>query len=183
LNIGLDFDGVYANSHILKPIVANKRFGVDIPAENFRRKLVVESGLLTLEQYILVGREAMVGLHPIPLVDGATMYVKTLLAEKHSIRFITSRTEEFLEAAKKILCENGISLPIQGIGYGLSKTDACQSLDLYVDDDLEKLLPLSGKVEHLLFFSWPWNLYEKEPKEIQRVSSWWEIYNYIWDEI
>lgn len=179
MNIGLDFDGVIANSHPLKVIIAKKRFGVNILPEHFRRELVIERGLLTREQYRAVGVEAMDGSHLLPPVHESLMYLPVLLREKHSIRIITSRTEKMLDIAKNWLAEEKIILPIQGTGYGLSKITACKGLDLYVDDDLEKLLSLIDKVKHLLFFSWPWNAHEKEPKGIERVSSWWEIYNYI----
>ena len=179
LNIGLDFDGVYVNTHVVKVDVAKEKFGVVVSPENFRRDFIVKNGILALDEYVLVGREAMNGSHPIPLVADSSLYLEILMREKHSIRFITSRTEELLETAKAILRENRFDLLIQGTGYGLSKVTACEGLDLYVDDDLEKLLPLVGKVRHLLLFSWPWNAHEKEPKGIERISSWWEIYNYI----
>lgn len=184
MEIGLDFDGVIANSHPLKSIVAREKFGVDIPPEQFRRERVVEDSLLTREQYREVGRWAMDGSYPIPPVPDVLLYLPFLLHNKHSVRIVTSRTEGMLEFAKKWLAGYRIpELPIFGTGYGLPKTEACKGLDVYVDDDLEKLLPLMGLVPNLLFFSWPWNRHEEEPAGIVRVSSWWELYNHIWNEI
>jgi len=178
LNLGFDFDGVLANSHPLKAVVAKEKFGVDIPPELFRRERVIAQGLLTREQYFDVGIEAMGGKHEIPPVEKAIPYMKSLM-EIHSVRIVTSRTGGMLDVASSWLYGHGITdVNIQGTGYGLSKTSACEGLDLYVDDDLEKLLPLIGIVPHLLFFSWPWNMHEKDSQVI-RVVSWREILEYI----
>jgi hypothetical protein len=184
MKIGLDFDGVIANSHPLKAVVAKEKFGVDIPIEQFRKKVVVGTRLLTAEQYREVGIMAMNGSYPIPPVPDALLYLPLLLRDKHSVSIVTSRTEEMLESAKRWFAEYKLpGLPFLGTGYGLPKTKACEGLDIYVDDDLEKLLPLVGHVPNLLFFSWPWNLHEKEPAGITRVSCWWELYNQIRYEI
>lgn len=184
MNIGLDFDGVIANTHPLKAIVAKERFGVNIPPENFARKNIVGKGILTLEQYIQVGQEVMGGIYLMPEVADALFYINLLAGEKHSLKVITSRTESMLDVANKWLYDHGLAcIPIVGVGYNIQKTKACKGLDLYIDDDLEKLLPLVGSVPHLLFFSWPWNISEKEPSGIIRVTSWWDIYNYVHYEI
>lgn len=184
MKIGLDFDGVIANSHPLKALAAKEKFGVEIPIEQFRKKVVVGTRLLTAEQYREVGVLAMNGSYPIPPVLDVLVYLPLLLRDRHLLSIITSRTKEALEFAKKWLAEYHLpDLPIQGVGYGLSKAKACEGLDVYIDDDLEKLLPLVGQVRNLLFFSWPWNLHEKQPVGITRVSSWYELYNHVRYEI
>jgi len=184
MKIDFDFDGVVVNSHPLKAIIAKERFGVDIPPEQFRREIVLAGGLLSREQYREVGRLAMNGSYPIPPVPEVFLYLSLLLNGKNLVRIVTSRTGEDLEFAKKWLAEHDLpDLPIIGTGYGLPKTEVCNESDVFVDDDLEKLLPLMGVIPNLLFFSWPWNAHEKEPDCIHRVSSWWDLYNHIWYDI
>jgi hypothetical protein len=55
--------------------------------------------------------------------------------------------------------------------------------EMYVYDDVDKLIPLIGTARHLLFFSESHNSRENCPRQIVSVSSWWEIYNYIRYEI
>ncbi len=179
MRIGSDFDGVIANTHMLKVWLAKEKMGIDVLPAEFRREKVVGRGLMTLEQYRTIGQGAMGGLYPIPEVEQATFYLHALAGHGYSIKLVTSRTGQMLEVAEMWLWEHCLNFPIAGTGYGLPKNKECEGLDVYVDDDLEKLIPLIGTVKHLLFFSWPWNLYEIEPKEITRVGSWWEIYNYI----
>lgn len=51
MKIGLDFDGVISNCGMLKQDGAKKLYGVDIPSGKFKKKFVIEKGLLTAEQY------------------------------------------------------------------------------------------------------------------------------------
>lgn len=184
MKIGLDFDGVIANSHQSKACIAKERFGVSIKLADFRKEIVVDRGLLTADQYREVGVLAMNGSHSIPVVEGAPLYIPLLLNDGHQLAVITSRTEEYLESGKVWMSENGFpDLAMTGVGYGLPKTQSCTGLDIYVDDDLEKLLPLIGVVRNLFLFSWPWNAHETEPREIIRISCWWELYNLIRYEV
>ncbi len=182
MNIGLDFDGVIFNSHPLKSMVAEKRFGIKIPPERYRREFVVGQDYMTGDAYRSVGEEAMGGTYPIPPVQESLVYIP-LLQAKHTVRVVTSRTGDMLSYAEQLLQEHGLTLPATGVGYRLSKESACRDLDVYVDDDLEKLIPLIGVVPNLFFFSWPWNIDEQEPEGIVRVQSWWELYNYIHYEV
>jgi hypothetical protein len=183
MNIGLDFDGVIANSHPVKSEVARDKYGVEIPPERLRREPVISAGLLTREQYIEMGAIAMGGSYEIPPVHEALMYIPALINHGYELRIITSRSDAMLDVAEKWLKRYAIAMPVCGVGYRVPKNQACQGLDVYVDDDLEKLLPLVGVVPHLLFFSWPWNAHEKEPAGITRVESWYDIYHHVRYEI
>lgn len=44
-------------------------------------------------------------------------------------------------------------------------------LDLYVDDDFDKLEPLVGVVPHLFLFSWGYNAHEEVGTIAKRVAS------------
>jgi len=184
LKIGLDFDGVIGNSHPLKPRLTKEMFGVEISERDFRREYVIGEGLLTPEQYKIIGHEVFRGKYSIPPVDDSLYYIELLKRHNHIIHVITSRSGDTLEPAKRFLATWGLEdVPLTGVGYGLSKKEACCGLHVYIDDDLEKLIPLVGVVPHLILFSRPENENEHEPGGITRLSSWWAIYDYIWNEV
>ncbi len=184
LNIGLDFDGVLGDSHPLKPQIAKALIGVEIPEKDFRKELVVGQGLLTKDQYATVGKEVFGGKYPVFPVKDACFYVRQLVRQGHQLKVITSRSDSTLLPALKCLAQWEMeALPVIGVGYGVSKLDACKDLHVYIDDDLTKLIPLLGEVPHLILFSRLENRHEREPAGIVRLDSWHEIYMYIWEEV
>lgn len=174
LEVGLDFDGVFANSHPVKALVAKEKFGVDIDPEFFRRENIIPLGILNEEQYKELGAISMGGTYPIPPVEGLLEHLPVLM-QIHMVRVVTSRSGGMLVAAQDWLKGHSLELPIRGVGYRVSKVDACKGLDVYVDDDLDKLVPMIGIVPNLFFFSWPWNKHEVAPNDIKRVWSWVEL--------
>ena len=179
MDIGLDFDGVIAYSEPLMSVVAKKRFNLDVPVGQFKRSTIVDTGILTLEEYRGVWKESISGAYPIEPVVDALKYIHMLLEEGHSIRVVTTRLQnDGLPEARTWMSQHGLSLSIEGVGYDIPKTEACRGLDLYVDDSMKKLLPLIDIVPRLLFFAWLWNIDDKHPRFVQ-VVSWNEIYRYI----
>jgi 5'(3')-deoxyribonucleotidase len=175
LNIGLDFDDVTGHTHKLKSAIAHARHGVTIPPERYRRKFVVDTGILTEEQFVGVAREIYSGKHPVDPVPGSITGIQELLAEGHTVRIVTMRSGDILAPAREWLENRGIFIPITGVSYGGSKAEACAGLDVFVDDDSKNLHDLVGVVPHLLFFVWEHNAHEKEPDGAIRVHSWQEI--------
>ena len=103
------------------------------------------------------------------------------LRKGHNLSIITSRRERGLELAARWLREQSLDIPIIGVGQGNSKTEAAQTqgLNLFVDDSLDKLIPLIGIVPNLFLFSWEYNAHEQIPEEIKRVFSWEDLYKII----
>lgn len=180
MKIGIDFDDVLAHSHLLKPMVARALFGLNIQPDSFQKDLILSRGLLTEEQYRIVGKEVFSGKYPITPVPDALVYIPVLIREGHLVRVITSRSsdQENLKPAKDWLKQHGLDLSVTGVGYGSSKAKACQGLDMFVDDDLEKLESVVGVVPHLLLFSWPHKTFAV-PKGVTQVRSWVEVYQYV----
>ncbi len=182
LHIGLDFDGVLSDCGKLKSEAAKRFFGVDIPSEKFKKELVVGTGLLTLEQYrelqqiVYATRE--VGLKAEP-VEGMLIHLPRLLEEGHRVRIVTSRSGPQLEIAQEWALKRGLIVDFIGMGYGKSKAGAAAGMDLYVDDDLDKLEPLVGVVPHRYLFSWGYNRHLDETGVASRVASWQELYDRI----
>ncbi|MDQ5949480.1 MAG: hypothetical protein QG589_606 [Patescibacteria group bacterium] len=181
MKIGFDFDGVWADTHVLKPIVAKKLFGVDIVGP-FSRENVVGK-YLTLEQYDETKHQVYYGNYPIEPIKDAPFYTTLLEQDEHELKVITSRSGSLLPVVHAMFAEHGLLIEAVGVGYKVSKIEACRGLDVFIDDDLDKLVPLIGMVPHLLLFSQPENRHEREPEAVTRVDSWYDVYQYIRYEI
>lgn len=160
MKIGIDFDGVISDCGDLKSVVAEKLYGIKVPSARFKKELILADGILTLEQYrqlqkLIYGtREYGFLMKP---VEGALKYIALLTANGHSVVVITSRQNKELEVAREWCEKIGLSIKFIGVGYGNPKTDAARGLDVFVDDDLDKLEPLEGIVPHLFLFRWGYN--------------------------
>lgn len=182
MKIGLDFDGVISNCGKLKSDGAKKLYEVDIPPAKFKKGIVVGEKLLTAGQYrelqkIIYGtREFGFLMEP---VDGVLHYLPRLVADGHTVLTITSRGEVGLEIPKEWSTRQGLQLDFVGVGYNNSKAGAAAGLDVYVDDDLDKLEPLVGIVPHRFLFSWGYNAHVDVGTIANRVASWGELYRAI----
>ncbi|MBI2109478.1 MAG: hypothetical protein HYT93_04945 [Parcubacteria group bacterium] len=182
MNIGLDFDGVISDCAKLKSEGAKRLYGVDIPPEKFKKEIVLGEKYLTEEQYlelqqtIYETREVGFLMEP---VAGVLHFLPRLIAGGHTIRIITSRDGEKLNIAKEWSSRQGLELDFIGVGGGTSKAPAAAGLDLFVDDDLDKLEPLVGVVPHLFLFSWGYNTHLAEKNIARRIHSWEELHNII----
>ena len=182
MKIGLDFDGVISDCGRLKSDSAKKLYGVDIPPARFKKEIVVGEGHLTMEQYrhlqqIIYGtREVGLLMEP---VDDVPRFLPRLIADGHVVLVVTSRSEVKLEIAKEWSLRQGLQLDFIGVGYGNSKANAANGLDLFVDDDLDKLEPLIGIVPHRYLFSWGYNVHVDAGEVAKRIASWKELYRVI----
>lgn len=178
MHIGLDFDGVISDCGSLKCEAAKRLFGIHIPPSKFKKEIVIEEGLLTLEQYSEM-QNVIYGTHEygqlmVP-VAGVVDGLERLRNNGHTIRIITSRDGVHLEVAKAWMERHNISIDVTGVGYGVSKALAATGLDLYVDDDVDKLAPLVDIVPHRLLFSWDYNGHIDPSHVAVRVASWSEL--------
>jgi len=178
MRIGLDFDGVISDCGTLKCEAALRLYGLSIPMERFKKELVVGGGLLTMEQYLALQDDIYgkweIAQHAKP-VPGVLEAVPELLRRGHEVRIITSRSGVTLEVARNWAKLHGLTLDITGVGHGVSKAEAAAGLDVFVDDDLDKLEPLVGVVPHRFLFSWPYNGHIDEGATAKRVASWAEL--------
>lgn len=180
MKIGLDFDGVISDCGRLKCEGAKKLYGIDIPPERFKTELVVGNGILTLEQYrylqkqIYENRDMALAMLP---VDGVAEFVPRLQQEGYDLMVVTSRNEAGCEIAKEWIRKQNLMLKLVGVG-GEGKAGDCRGLDVYVDDDWDKLEPLLVVVPHLYLFSWGYNQLISIDDSL-RVHSWEELYEKI----
>jgi hypothetical protein len=183
MKIGLDFDGVVSDCGKLKSYGAKRLYGVDIPPEKFKKELVVDKGILTIEQYKNLQKQIYgtreIGLQMLP-VKGALEFVPKLQREGHDLMIVTSRGKLESEIALEWMGLKGLDLPFLGIGGGVSKANACNGLDVYIDDDLDKLEPLVNVVKNRFLFSHGYNLHvDVSLRVAKRVKSWEDFYNEI----
>ncbi len=182
MKIGLDFDGVISDCGKLKSDGAKMLYGVEIPPAKFKKEIVVGEKHLTTEQYLglqkIVYGTREVGFLMEP-VDGVLHYIPRLIADGHIILVVTSRGEVELEIAKEWSIHQGLQLDFVGVGYNNSKAEPATGLDLYVDDDLDKLEPLVSVVPHRFLFSWGYNTHITTGKVAKRIASWEELYKTI----
>lgn len=182
MKIGIDFDGVIADCGALKREGANRLFAIDIPEEKFKKEIVVGEGLLTLEQYRFLQKQIYgtreLGLLAQP-ITGAKEYIERLKKEGHKLTIITSRFTTELEIAKEWANQQGVDIELIGCEDG--KQQACRDLaiDIFIDDDLEKLESLDGLVPHLYLFSHGYNQSDNEKPTAIRVFSWEDFYHKI----
>jgi len=183
MRIGLDFDGVISDCGQLKSDGARMLYGVEIPPEKFKKELVIDAGILTLEQYRHLQKQIYdtreIGLTMSP-VDGALELVPKLQQEGHDLMVVTSRWEPGTEIAREWMKLKGLNLYLVGVASGVSKANACQGLDAYIDDDLDKLEPLVRVVPHRYLFSWRYNTHIEVPQNVaKRIESWQHFYDEI----
>ena len=172
--IGLDFDGVIADTQPLKAAYALEIHGVVLDPKHAKESHVVANGSMTREQYRALAAhvtESDLGL-TVPPVPGAIEKIKALKDEGHELSIITSRNEAGSDIARRWCEMQEIPLPVISVGYGMSKTDAAKGLDVYLDDDHEKLTPLTDVVESLCLFDAPHNNHIVPEGKITRVHSW-----------
>lgn len=181
MKIGLDFDGVIANSQQLKSAEIKKRYGVDIPPAFCKKEQAVAGGLSEdqyreIQRLVSNNRKLCLKMKP---MKGARIYVSKLLAQSHQLKIISQREGAEIENAKKWLAHQGLILDFVSVGFGQSKAEAASGLDVYIDDDLDKMRSLVSIVPHLFLFSWPYNLREQENGIARRIASWQEFYQAI----
>ena len=185
LKIGLDFDGVISDCGKLKSYAAKLIYGVEIPPERFKKELVVDKGILTHEQYIELQRQMYenpeIGSKRLHLVSGALKYIPRLQEDGHELIVISSRGEgDKLKIARDWMISKSLDLDIIGVELGASKVKACKGLDIYIDDDLDKLEPLVDVVPYRFLFSWGYNTHIKVPQSVaKRIKSWKHFYKEV----
>lgn len=175
MKIGLDFDGVISDCSELKSRMAKSLYGVDIPPGKFKKEIVVGEKFLTLEQYrslqkqIYNTREIGLTMKEVP---GAISGINTLL-KQHEVVIITSRETEAADIAREWLMRRDVNIPILSVEYGADKIIA-RDCSVFIDDDMDKLLPLIGHVPNLFLFGWEYNQTDSH-QEIKRIGSWEEF--------
>lgn len=202
--IGLDFDNVMVKSCALKAKLAQMVFGVMIPPALFRRGTITASRaildgkkfqILTDKQYLELRRRIYKDIniaYELESVNGSLAsgqaaesdsfnFIKALALDGHNLFCLTSHQGLGLAIAKKCIAINKLPIDCYGAGYRNTKAALAKKLklDAYMDDDLEKLLPLVGIVPHLFLLDWAFNKHVKEDAELIERVRWSQFYERI----
>lgn len=138
LRLGLDLDGVVANSRALKSLICFELFQKEIPPKHCGG-LAMRS-YLSLEEYecmrekAYLAREYVLSMKPIP---GAIKAIATI-TRIYDISIVTSRRVNEVPFVYEWLNMHGLSITVVGVGCR-DKRAATQGMDIFVDDDDDKL--------------------------------------------
>lgn len=177
LTLGLDFDGVFSDCTELKERVANDEHSRSYDALDPDEKSDVRTIAYGDREY---------GLDMVPIED-AFKYVTKLHEDGHDITVITSRDGRFLDVATEWYEEQRERAPYDvpeldfvGVGYPGSKAPACKEadVDVFVDDDLDKLEHLIDDVPYRFHFTGEYET-ETDTKVAEPVEHWEELYEEI----
>lgn len=173
MKIGLDFDGVIADSELMKQRLAKELYGVDIPLHLLNRQGVVASGKLTEEEYDDLQDQAYgtrkYSLQILPIEGMKPVLIE--LQKNHELVIVTSRDERKSAIAQEWLTNQGLTITIRSVGRKNEKTSFCKDVDVFIDNDLYKLEPLIGVVKHLYHFN-PYSEEQILPPGIINVPDW-----------
>ena len=167
MRLGFDFDNVIADGHSVKLAIAKEVLGRDVKYDELFKGL--ENTLL--HEAIYYNKEANTRMAPVTDAIGTLL---RLQQDGHNMRIGTGRTEKSTQYARQWLEDHNVLIPIIGTS-DRPKTEACEGLDMFFDDNMSFLLPLRGTVKELFLFTRPYNLLE-DTQGMRRVSSWNDIY-------
>lgn len=176
LKIGLDIDGVVADSFPVFIAELNKHYGKDITElENYDMAKVYNVNWEDMNQFFVDNMEYLFSL-PLPM-KGAVESIKTLLARGHEIIYVTARkcgAEERMTlkwmAENKIPCEKIVFMGAE------SKTFAVREhgIDLFIEDFMSNALEIEAMGVPVLLLDAPYNR-GKLPQGVIRCRDWSEI--------
>lgn len=188
MKIGLDFDGVIVDSAAMKARQIKSRFGVVLPHAVFHRGSIMRGGApgITFRQYNEAKRDvywrAPTASEMIP-IPGAIWYANKLADDGHSIFVISSRSRRAARFARSWCKQKRLPLTlVMGVGMDrMDKSEAARKcgLDVFVDNDLEKLILLGSVVRHKFLFTWHNNKHDDVGGVAERVFGWSGLYEAI----
>ena len=181
LRIGVDFDGVVANTGELQKYLAKELFGKQIPPTCRFKNAVYPKGL-TPKEYKIVSDEAYGNLKYLQHLQEQTNAQKiltSLIKKGFPIEIVTARESNEFDFAQKWLKQNRIYAPLKSTFNGEDKSFACRDLGIYIEDMPYQASALKEIVPRILLFdtydNQKFNLTSEERmqiKGIERISDW-----------
>lgn len=177
MRVGVDIDGVLADSPPLWIEEANIFFNKNVQLENI---LLLDFSALygATEEEVsnfmkTKGRELM--LRP-PLVEGAGLYLQKI-KQDHDIYIVTARDPCYEKETRWWLKKNGLLFDDLLLLGSHAKQETCLEckLDVMIEDTLEVSLEISSAGVPVILLDAPYNR-SPLPKLIVRMHSWAEIY-------
>lgn len=175
MNVGIDFDGVIANTPKLEADLTKKIYNKSIPVGMFSKKFVISSKLLTLDQYNNIEKSVLYSEHiglNVEEVLGAIEAIKEFKKRGILVKIYSDREEGGIKIIKKWLFNNSLDIEIESANNTVK-------LDAYVSDDLEKLVALKALTKSLFLFIRDSNKDVETGNIIWRVKTWKELLSHL----
>jgi len=175
LKIGLDFDGVVANTPRLTSEIAAQKFGIYLPDNGLNIDYCLKKGF-TEKSYRQL-QEIVYSSYNLRPVMGAIKYIRQLIENNQDLMIVSYREKRESKIIKHFLDQHDFDLDYICTD-NRPKSQFCekQKLDVFFDDRLEHLLDLSDNVKYLFLFAKPYNKEEQESHRVKVVHSWREFY-------
>ena len=181
LRIGLDFDGVIADTPLLKSQVARDVFEKEVNPAYMLAKYILDNNILTPDEYHRLQQEIYFD-HPewhrtLKPMKEACESITALKSDGHEIVSITSRTPDAVRLAREWLQDEGFGIELYDMEGRSGKEEVAKELriEVYIDDDPQFLTPMVGVVPHLFLFAWKYNENFDEGDCMTRTGSWSDI--------
>jgi uncharacterized HAD superfamily protein len=190
MKIGIDFDGVVADSMAAILKFHNERYGTALKMSNVISFKLEEVWGGTMEEAVkkidsFFDEDQIIHLHPI---EGALKAINDLKKHGHELWIVTGRKTRDIEQTERWLTHH---LPgiFNGVHYAnffelgdgakpLKKWDICKKLGITVmiDDNLPTAIDCARVGIRSLLLDYPWNQSDEPlPPGITRIFSWSEI--------
>lgn len=183
MRIGIDIDDTITDTWPYMVPIYSRVF--NIPTEELSNSLPYYNSIkklnLTVDEYFKImqpyyEKDAL----NIPIKKDAKEVINALKKEEHKIIFITSRGKMYREPSsitEAYLEKNGIMYD-KLITNATDKAIICknENIDLFIDDIYKHCLSVSSIGIRVLMYGANYN---KNIKEFTRITSWYEVYNYI----
>lgn len=188
MKIGLDFHGVVVDSARMKAQRA-PHYGKRLTRTMFLKNMAVGRGgnRLTITQY----RDLKIDVYWRPHfarkfmtpVQGAVRGIRRLMADGHKVFVISSCSNRHAKIARSWCKRIGLK-QVEVVGIGMNENDKSEAarqrgLDVFVDNDPEKLRLLRDAVKKRFLFAARDNEYADLDGVARRVTGWNELYEEI----
>ncbi len=188
MKIGLDFHGVVVDNARMKAERA-PHYGKRLTRTMFLRNMAVGRGgdRLTISQYrdlkIDVYWRPHIARQVMTPVQGAVHKIKRLLTDGHEVVIISSSSNRHVKIARSWCKRIGLKR-VEVVGIGMNEIDKSEAarqrgLDVFVDNDPEKLRLLRNVVKKRFLFTTPDNAPADMNGVAHRVTGWSELYEEI----
>jgi uncharacterized HAD superfamily protein len=176
MNIGIDFDGVIADTSILKIKYVKDKFKIKIAIKDSSKEKL--SKIIGKEEYakMIIQTYPSKEMENVPAIKGSIETLKKL-NKNNKIFIITSRTNSEVLTAKKWLKNNKITYTQIINTSNKSKSEVCKKykIEAFIEDDLDKLIEIKNNKMKKILLKRPYNLIKPKNKEITLCKNWQEI--------
>ncbi|AVX20598.1 MULTISPECIES: hypothetical protein [Carboxydocella] len=179
MNIGIDIDGVLADSVTQWLNVMNKYFGQNKKYEElytYRFEKVYNVTWEEMDRFFRTNQEILLSnLSPIP---NSVSAVKKLKIWGHKIYLVTARPRQYQHLTTKWLKEHQVEYDQLIMTDFQCKADYCQELQLkvFIDDSLDNAMAIASRGIKVFLYNAPYNQgHFPDNLQILRKNSWSEI--------